>query len=80
MSMSILNFCYNLFMIIAVKIKELRIEKKLTQKELAEMVGCSPSMVTRWEKGECEPTATAILKLSEALDCSTDYLLGKKDI
>lgn len=79
MSMSILNFCYNFFMIIAKRITELRIEKGFTQKQLAEKVGCSQSMVTRWVSGECEPTASAILKLAEALDCSCDYLLGKTD-
>ncbi len=55
-------------------------ENQLTQKQLAEKVGHSASMVTRWEKGECEPTASAIVKLSEALNCTTDYLLGKSDI
>lgn len=67
-------------MIIAKRIKELRLDKKLTQKQLAEKVGCNSSMVTRWEKEECEPTASAIVKLSEALNCTTDYLLGKSDI
>ncbi len=37
-------------------------------------------MIVMWEKGECEPTASAIFKLSEALNCTTDYLLGKSDI
>ena len=36
-------------------------------------------MIARWEKEECEPTASAIVKLSEAFDCSCDYLLGKTD-
>ncbi|MDE7082219.1 MAG: helix-turn-helix domain-containing protein [Clostridia bacterium] len=58
----------------------MRLEKRLTQKQLAEQVGCSSSMVTRWEKEECEPTASAIVKLSEALNCTTDYLLGKSDL
>ncbi len=62
------------------RIKELRLENKLTQKQLADKVGYSASMVTRWEKGECGPTASAIVKLSEALNCTTDYLLGKSDI
>ena len=46
---------------VALRIKELRLEKGFTQKQLAEKVGCSASMVTRWEKEECEPTATAIV-------------------
>lgn len=67
-------------MTISQRIKELRKEKRLTQVQLAQLVGCTQPMITLWESGECEPTASAILKLSEALDCSTDYLLGKTDI
>lgn len=65
---------------VALRIKELRLEKGFTQKKLAEMVGCRQPMIVMWEKEECEPTATAIVKLSEALDFTTDYLLGKSDI
>ncbi len=66
-------------MIIAKRIKELRLENGLTQRSLAKLVSCDQSMIARWEKGECEPTASAIVKLSDALDCSCDYLLGKSD-
>ncbi|MDE5943109.1 MAG: helix-turn-helix domain-containing protein [Clostridia bacterium] len=66
-------------MIISSRIKELRCEFGLTQSDLAKQVGCSQSMIVRWERGECEPTASAILKLSVALKCSCDYLLGKSD-
>lgn len=79
MSMSFLIFCYIYFMIIATRIKELRTSKKLTQTQLAKTTGYSQSMIARWEKEECEPTASAIVKLSEAFDCSCDYLLGKTD-
>lgn len=66
-------------MIIAQRIKELRLEKRYTQKVLAELVYCDQSMIARWEKEECEPTASAIVNLSSALDCSCDYLLGRSD-
>ncbi len=79
MSMSFLIFWYNFFMVIAQRIKELRLECGMTQTELSKAVGCTQSMVARWEKEECEPTATAIVKLAEALGCSCDYLLGKSD-
>lgn len=65
---------------IANRIKELRLERGMTQKQLAQAVGCSQPMIAMWEKEECEPTASAIVKLSEALNCTTDYLLGKTDI
>ncbi len=77
--MSFLIFYYIVFMIIAKRIKELRTEKRYSQAELALKTGYSQSMIARWEKEECEPTASAIVKLSDSLDCSCDYLLGKKD-
>lgn len=67
-------------MVIGQRIKELRVYNKMSQSELAKLIGYSQPMIVLWEKGECEPTATAILKLSEAFNCSTDYLLGKSDI
>lgn len=51
----------------------------MTQSELAAAVGCSQSMVARWEKEECEPTASVIAELSEVFGCSCDYLLGKRE-
>lgn len=63
-------------MIIAQRIRELRTENHFTQAQLAKMVGCSQPMIVLWEKEVCEPTASAIVRLAEALGCSCDYLLG----
>ena len=65
-----------LAMIFVWRIKELRTENHLTQAQLAKMVGCSQPMIVLWEKEVCEPTASAIVRLAEALGCSCDYLLG----
>jgi transcriptional regulator with XRE-family HTH domain len=65
---------------VAQRIKELRIERRLTQVQLAKSVGCSQPMVVMWENGKCEPTASAIVKLAQALNCTTDYLLGVSDL
>lgn len=71
------NYC-GMFdvMIIAQRIRELRLENHFTQAQLAKMVGCSQPMIVLWEKEVCEPTASAIVRLAEALGCSCDYLLG----
>lgn len=66
-------------MVIGQRIKELRKEFGITQRELATAVGCSQPMIVLWEKGDCEPTAGSILKLSDVFGCSCDYLLGKRD-
>lgn len=60
-------------------LKEIRMEKELTQGKLAKLIGYAQGNVSRWESGEQEPTATAIIALANALDVSTDYLLGQED-
>ncbi|MDE7349008.1 MAG: helix-turn-helix domain-containing protein, partial [Clostridia bacterium] len=55
------------------RLKFLRKLKNYTQKELAAMIGCDQSMIVRCEKGECEPTATAIKKIAMAFNVSADY-------
>ena len=62
-----------------IKLKELRLEKNLTQKQLATILDCNQSMITRWEKEECEPTETVNKKTDVYLDVSADYLLGLED-
>lgn len=78
LSMSLRIFCYNFFMF-GIKLKELRLEKHLTQKQLSNILECNQSMITRWEKEECEPTETIIKKVAVYFDVSADYLLGLED-
>ena len=61
------------------KLKELRMEKGLSQKALAEQLGCNQSMISFWENGINEPTITNLLNLSKIFEVSTDYLLGLED-
>lgn len=61
------------------KIKELRTEKGLTQKELSKALGIGQSTISEWEKGIYEPTASAIKVLAIYFDVSADYLLGLED-
>lgn len=61
------------------RLKLLRIEKKLSQPELAQLIGVSKSMISFWENGINEPTISNLIKLSQVFDVSTDYLLGLED-
>ncbi len=61
------------------KLKELRQEKGITQKNLAKKLECNQSMIVRWEREECEPTESYIKKAAIFFDVSTDYLLGLED-
>ncbi len=61
------------------RIKALRLDKGLSQPELAKLMGVSKGMISFWENGINEPTITNLLKLSQIFDVSTDYLLGKEE-
>lgn len=56
-------------------IARLRMERGLTQTELAELVGCKKQHISRWETGERSPGGKSLIALAAALDCSIDELL-----
>lgn len=57
-------------------IKLLRLEKNLTQPQLAKQVGVSSGMISIWENNINEPKASYIKALAQVLDVSSDFLLG----
>lgn len=60
-------------------IKEMRIKKGMTQKQLADTVGVSNKAVSRWETGNSFPDVALLDKLAEALDLEiADLILGEK--
>lgn len=59
------------------KIKELRKNKGILQKELADRLSVGKSTVAMWETNKREPDIDTIMKISKILDVSVDELLGK---
>lgn len=57
------------------KLKELREEKKLTQAELAAMVGVTREAVTLWEMGVNFPRTDKLVKIANIFNCTVDELL-----
>ena len=57
-------------------IKKFRLEKGLTQEELAEIFGVSAQAVSRWENGNCYPDLELIPAIASFFGVSTDELLG----
>ena len=55
-------------------IARIRIARGLTQKQLADKVGCRQKDVSRWEAGT-KPSAVYLIKISGALKCTVDELL-----
>ena len=66
-------------MTISERLKELRIEKNVSQMQLSMATGLSQSAIARWELGKSEPTASALIILSKFFGESADYLLGLED-
>lgn len=60
------------------KLKALRIKYGYSQKQVAEKLKISPSIISGYETGERTPSTDVLLELSYLYNCSTDYLLGKK--
>mgnify|MGYP005761273639 CR=1 FL=1 len=61
------------------RLKDLREEHNLTQKELGALVGVAQSNINRWENGTVRPSADFVVKLADYFGVSTDYLLGRTD-
>jgi transcriptional regulator with XRE-family HTH domain len=58
------------------RLRELRTEKGLRQKELAHLVELHYNHIGRYERGQSQPTADALKRLASALSVSVDYLVG----
>lgn len=61
------------------RLKELRIEKGLTQIQLAKILDISKSNISKYEAGSVEPNLDIITKCAVYFDVYTDFLLGLSD-
>lgn len=66
-------------MTLAQRMKQLRKEKKITQEQLAEVIGMERSSVGKYETGTI-PSPEILSAMSDFFDVSIDYLLGKSEI
>lgn len=58
------------------RLKQLRLNAGLTQKQLAEQIGITKSVISFYELRERVPSPDVLVKLSSVFHVSTDYLLG----
>ncbi len=61
------------------ELKQARQAKGLTQKELADKIGTSKSVISNYETGYATPKLDRMIKLSEILDVDISIFL-KKDV
>jgi len=62
------------------RIRKLREDNDLKQRELAEILNCSQRVYSNYERGDIDVPTEILIKLSKYYDVSTDYLLGLSDI
>lgn len=62
------------------KIKQLRLDNDITQKELADFLGVTPKAISFYELGQRMPSPEMILKMANKFNVTTDFLLGNEEI
>ncbi len=61
-------------------IRNLRLQHKLTQEQLADRLGVSYQAISRWENGVTYPDIEFLPAIAKHFSVTTDYLLGQDDV
>ena len=62
------------------RIRDLREDHDLTQKQIAQMLGMSQTGYSKYETGENDIPTAVLIKLADFYQTSTDYLLNRTDV
>ena len=62
------------------RLKELRLEKGISQNDLGKILNVSKMAISHWESGRSEPSITQLIILANYFEVSVDYLVAKEDI
>jgi len=61
------------------RIKQLRNENGIMQKDLSEFIGVAPRTLRGYEGGTREPDIEKLIAIADYFDVSIDYLVGRTD-
>lgn len=61
------------------RIRDLREDNDLKQRELAEILNCSQRVYSNYERGDLDIPTEILIKLADNYDVSVDYILGRTD-
>ena len=61
------------------RLKELRNERKIKQREMAEFLDCTDRNYQKMEYGEINVPGLTLIKLADFFQVSIDYLVGRSD-
>ena len=68
-----------MYILLGKRLKELRTERKLTQKRVADDLGLQTVTYLRYEKSQREPPLATLAALTRYYNVTSDYLLGLSD-
>ncbi len=69
----------NKSIMLAERIRELRLENGLSQKELGEKINSTSKNIWAYENKISTPPVDVLVRLADYFDVTTDYLLGRED-
>ena len=61
------------------RIRDLREDHDLTQKQMGELLTCSQRVYSNYERGDIDIPTSVLIRLADFYDVSVDYLLGRTD-
>lgn len=61
------------------RIRDLREDSDLTQKQICEYLICDQSLYSKYERGEREIPLNIVIKLADYYNVSLDYIVGRSD-
>ena len=61
------------------RIRDLREDRDMTQRQIADMLGMSQTGYSKYETGENDIPTAILIKLADYYKTSVDYLLGRTD-
>lgn len=61
------------------RIRDLREDKDLTQKQMGEILSCSQRVYSNYERGELDIPTEILIKLADFHKVSVDYILNRTD-
>ncbi|MDE7301692.1 MAG: helix-turn-helix domain-containing protein [Oscillospiraceae bacterium] len=62
------------------RIRDMREDRDLTQKQIAEYLMCDQSLYSKYERGEREIPLNLLIKLADYYNVNIDYLVGRSPV
>ena len=66
--------------IVRLRIRDMREDRDLTQKQISEYLMCDQSLYSKYERGERDIPLSLLIKLADYYKVNLDYLVGRSSV